>query len=87
MTINRPSAAVISTTGKPFGPLPFSKKATGQMGAGSDIPEDAIPSVEIPSFIESLLGSPRSKMVFLPPDKMVQNLQIAVYGVLVTGIR
>ena len=38
----------------------------------------------MPSFIESLLGGPLvPKTKFLPPDKMVQNLQLAVYGVLV----
>ncbi|MCH1541191.1 MAG: hypothetical protein L7S56_07175 [Candidatus Poseidonia sp.] len=63
---------------------PSRKKAAGQLGIGSEIPSDAIPNVEIPSFIESLLGGPLvPKMKFLPPDKMVQNLQVAVYGVLV----
>ena len=64
---------------------PSRKKLAGQAGGlGTEIPKDAIPSVEIPSFIESLLGGPLvPKMKFLPPDKMVQNLQIAVYGVLV----
>ncbi|MEK9730538.1 MAG: hypothetical protein VW230_02125 [Candidatus Poseidoniales archaeon] len=64
---------------------PSRKKLAGQAGGlGTDIPEDAIPKVEIPSFVESLLGGPLvPKMKFLPPDKMVQNLQIAVYGVLV----
>ena len=63
---------------------PSRKKAAGQIGAGSDIPKDAIPQVEIPSFIESLLGGPLvPKTKFLAPDKMVQNLQLAVYGVLV----
>jgi hypothetical protein len=33
---------------------PSRKKAAGQVGSGSDIPKDAIPTVEIPSFIESL---------------------------------
>ena len=86
MTINRPSADTSHLyDGKTVrSSAPSRKKAAGQMGAGSDIPEDAIPSVEIPSFIESLLGGPLvPKMKFLPPDKMVQNLQIAVYGVLV----
>tara|TARA_B100000945_G_C20309308_1_gene562035 strand:- start:104 stop:1021 length:918 start_codon:yes stop_codon:yes gene_type:complete len=63
---------------------PSRKKLAGQAGAGSEIPKDAIPTVEMPSFIESLLGGPLvSKTKFLPPDKMVQNLQLAVYGVLV----
>jgi len=63
---------------------PSRKKLAGQAGLGTEIPDDAIPKVEIPSFVESLLGGPLvPKMKFLPPDKMVQNLQIAVYGVLV----
>mgnify|MGYP003314568633 FL=1 len=38
----------------------------------------------MPTFIESLLGGPLiPKTKFLPPDRMVQNLQLAVYGVLV----
>ena len=63
---------------------PSRKKAAGQVGVGSEIPKDAIPQVEIPSFIESLLGGPLvPKTKFLAPDKMVQNLQLGVYGVLV----
>ncbi len=63
---------------------PSRKKIAGQIGTGSEIPKDAIPEVEIPSFIESLLGGPLvPKTKFLPPAKMVQNLQLGVYGVLV----
>ncbi|MAK84929.1 MAG: hypothetical protein VX422_00935 [Candidatus Thermoplasmatota archaeon] len=86
MTINRPSADTSHLyDGKTVrSSAPSRKKAAGQMGTGSGIPEDAIPTVEIPGFIESLLGGPLvPKMKFLPPDKMVQNLQIGVYGVLV----
>ena len=86
MTINRPSADTSHLyDGKTVrSSAPSRKKAAGQVGAGSEIPKDAIPTVEIPSFIESLLGGPLvPKMKFLPPDKMVQNLQIGVYGVLV----
>ncbi|MBO96029.1 MAG: hypothetical protein CMA80_05495 [Euryarchaeota archaeon] len=86
MTINRPSADTSHLyDGKTVrSSAPSRKKAAGQVGAGSGIPEDAIPTVEIPGFIESLLGGPLvPKMKFLPPDKMVQNLQIGVYGVLV----
>ena len=54
------------------------------MTGSSDVPDDAIPELEIPSFIESLLGGPIvPKMKFLPADKMVQNLQLATYGVLI----
>ncbi|MEC7064489.1 MAG: hypothetical protein VX382_01055 [Candidatus Thermoplasmatota archaeon] len=86
MTINRPSADTSHLyDGKTVrSSAPSRKKAAGQVGTGSGIPEDAIPTVEIPGFIESLLGGPLvPKMKFLPPDKMVQNLQIGVYGVLV----
>jgi len=86
MTINKPSADTSHLyDGKTVrSSAPSRKKAAGQLGTGSGIPEDAIPTVEIPGFIESLLGGPLvPKMKFLPPDKMVQTLQIAVYGVLV----
>ena len=79
MTINRPSADTSHLyDGKTVrSSAPSRKKAAGQIGSGSAIPEDAIPTVEIPGFIESLLGGPLvPKMKFLPPDKMVQNLQI-----------
>lgn len=63
---------------------PSRKKLAGSAGAGTDIPQDAIPTVEVPTFIESLLGGPIvPKMKFLPPDKMVQNLQLGVYGILI----
>ena len=86
MAINRPTGDTSHLyDGKTVrSAAPSRKKLAGQVGTGTNIPEDAIPSVEIPSFIESLLGGPLvPKMKFLPPDKMVQNLQIAVYGVLV----
>ena len=86
MTINRPSADTSHLyDGKTVrSSAPSRKKAAGPVGTGRGIPEDAIPTVEIPGFIESLLGGPLvPKMKFLPPDKMVQNLQIGVYGVLV----
>jgi hypothetical protein len=63
---------------------PSRKKLAGKMSSGPDIPKDAVPTVEIPSFIESLLGGPLvPKMKFLPADKMVQNLQLGCYGVLI----
>ena len=69
MTINRPSADTSHLyDGKTVrSSAPSRKKAAGQVGAGSAIPEDAIPTVEIPGFIESLLGGPLvPKMKFLP---------------------
>ena len=63
---------------------PSRKKLSAKGNASGDIPKDAIPTVEIPSFVESLLGGPLvPKMKFLPADKMVQNLQLGCYGVLI----
>ena len=63
---------------------PSRKKLAGTSSASAEIPKDAIPTVEVPSFIESLLGGPLvPKMKFLPADKMVQNLQLGCYGVLI----
>ena len=63
---------------------PSRKKLARKGNASGDIPKDAIPTVEIPSFVESLLGGPLvPKMKFLPADKMVQNLQLGCYGVLI----
>ena len=64
---------------------PSRKKLAGKMStAGGEIPADAIPEVQIPSFIESLLGGPLvPKVKFLPADKMVQTLQLAAYALLV----
>jgi hypothetical protein len=64
---------------------PSRKKLAGTMsGSSGEIPKDAIPTVEVPTFIESLLGGPLvPKMKFLPADKMVQNLQLGCYGVLI----
>jgi len=63
---------------------PSRKKLAGTSSSTGEIPKDAIPTVEIPSFIESLLGGPLvPKMKFLPADKMVQNLQLGCYGILI----
>ena len=86
MTVNRPSSDTSHLyDGKTVrSSAPSRKKIAGQLGSGSDIPKDAIPEVEIPSFIESLLGGPLvPKTKFLPSAKMVQNLQLGVYGILV----
>ena len=86
MTVNRPSSDTSHLyDGKTVrSSAPSRQKIAGQLGSGSDIPKDAIPEVEIPSFIESLLGGPLvPKTKFLPPAKMVQNLQLGVYGILV----
>ncbi len=86
MTVSKPSSDTSHLyDGKTVrSSAPSRKKIAGQIGTGSEIPKDAIPEVEIPSFIESLLGCPLvPKTKFLPPAKMVQNLQLGVYGVLV----
>jgi len=63
---------------------PSRKKLAGTSTVSGEIPKDAIPTVEIPSFVESLLGGPLvPKMKFLPADKMVQNLQLGCYAVLI----
>lgn len=47
------------------------------MTGSSEIPKDAIPEVHVPSMIESLFGGPIvSKTKFLPPDRVVQTLQM-----------
>ena len=64
---------------------PSRKKAAGSMKVGSEVPDDAIPDVHIPSFIEALLGGPvvpRHK--FLPADRMVQTLQLGAYAMLIS---
>ena len=86
MTVSKPSSDTSHLyDGKTVrSAAPSRKKIAGQIGTGSEIPKDAIPEVEIPNFIESLLGGPLvPKTKFLPPAKMVQNLQLGVYGVLV----
>ncbi len=62
---------------------PSRKKAAGSLKSSTEIPKDAIPDVQVPSFIESLLGGPIvPKIKFLPADKMVKNLQLSAYGML-----
>ena len=56
---------------------PSRKKAAGRMTGSSEIPKDAILEVHVPSMIESLFGGPIvSKTKFLPPDRVVQTLQM-----------
>ena len=62
---------------------PSRKKAAGSLKSDSVIPEDAIPDVHIPGFIESLLGGPVvHRQKYLKPDGMVRNLQLLSYIVL-----
>ena len=57
---------------------PSRKKAAGRMKGNSEIPKDAIPEVHVPSMIESFFGGPIvAKTKFLPPDRVVQTLQMS----------
>ncbi len=63
---------------------PSRRKAAGRITLGTELPEDAIPDVHIPSFVESLFGGPLvPKMKFLPAARSVQNLQIGAAAVMV----
>ncbi len=63
---------------------PSRRKAAGRVTQGTDIPDDAVPEVHIPSFIESLFGGPLiPRMKFLPAARSVQNLQIGSAAVMV----
>ena len=62
---------------------PSRKKLAGKMTGNKDIPEDAVPEVHIPTFVESLFGGPLiPKMKFLPADRMVQTLQLIGGGLM-----
>jgi len=57
---------------------PSRKKAAGRMKGSTVIPKDAIPEVHVPSIIESFFGGPIvTKTKFLPPDRVVQTLQMS----------
>ena len=57
---------------------PSRKKAAGKMKGSSEIPKDAIPEVHVPSVIESFFGGPIvTRTKFLPPDRVVQTLQMS----------
>ena len=57
---------------------PSRKKAAGKMKGSTEIPKDAIPEVHVPSVIESFFGGPIvNKTKFLPPDRVVQTLQMS----------
>ena len=63
---------------------PSRKKLAGKMKAGgAELPDDAVPEVHIPTFVESLFGGPLvPKMKFLPADRMVQTLQLIGGGLM-----
>lgn len=57
---------------------PSRKKAAGKMKGSTEIPKDAIPEVHVPSVIESFFGGPIvNQTKFLPPDRVVQTLQMS----------
>ena len=63
---------------------PSRKKLASKGKSGTEIPEDAIPEVKVPGFVESLLGGPIvPRLKFLPADRMVKNLQIVGYTLLI----
>ncbi len=63
---------------------PSRKKLAAKMTSSREIPDDAIPEVHIPTFVESLFGGPLvPKMKFLPADKMVQTLQMLSGAVMI----
>ena len=63
---------------------PSRKKLAGKMKAGgAEVPDDAVPEVHIPTFVESLFGGPLDpKMKFFPADRMVQTLQLVGGGLM-----
>ncbi|HJM18170.1 MAG TPA: hypothetical protein QF703_01420 [Candidatus Thalassarchaeaceae archaeon] len=56
---------------------PSRKRAAGTLKRDSSIPEEAIPEVSVPNWIETIFGGPViTKRDFLPPDRMVISLQL-----------
>ena len=60
---------------------PSRKRAAGTLKADSGIPDDAVPDVAIPSWIDAIFGGPiLVNREFVPPNKMVLNLQMGAIG-------
>ncbi|MDP6661780.1 MAG: hypothetical protein QF760_02815 [Candidatus Thalassarchaeaceae archaeon] len=56
---------------------PSRRKAAGTLKKSTDIPEDAVPEVLVPSWVETIFGGPVvAKRDFLSPDRMVVSLQV-----------
>ena len=56
---------------------PSRKRAAGTLKADSGIPDDAVPDVAIPSWIDAIFGGPiLVNREFVSPNKMVLNLQM-----------
>ena len=60
---------------------PSRKKAAGTMKADTDIPDDAVPEVAIPNWIEAIFGGPvLVNREFVSPNRMVLTLQMWAIG-------
>ena len=60
---------------------PSRKRAAGTLKADSGIPDDAVPDVDIPSWIDAIFGGPiLVNREFVSPNKMVLNLQMGAIG-------
>ncbi len=60
---------------------PSRKRAAGTLKADSGIPDDAVPDVAIPSWIDAIFGGPiLATREFVSPNKMVLNLQMGAIG-------
>jgi len=60
---------------------PSRKKAAGTMKADTDIPDDAVPEVAIPNWIEAIFGGPvLVNREFVSPNRMVITLQMGAIG-------
>ena len=56
---------------------PSRVKAAGTLKRDTGIPDEAMPEIEIPGWIETIFGGPvLTTRKFLPPDRMVVSLQI-----------
>lgn len=56
---------------------PSRKKAAGTLKRDTEIPDDAVPKVTVPGWIDTIFGGPVvAKRDFLPPDRMVVSLQV-----------
>ena len=60
---------------------PSRKRAAGTLKADSGIPDDAVPDVAIPSWIDAIFGGPSLvNRELVSPNKMVLNLQMGALG-------
>ena len=87
MTVSKPSSDTAHLyDGKTVrSSAPSRKKAAGQIGAGSDIPKDAIPDRGNSILSSKVFSADHwfQRRSSLPPAKWVQTLQLCVYVVLV----